>query len=600
MHLSSIGSLIVSALILTACLPGDEIAGFRGDDPYDRPQNLERDDYRKLNDPKTLLPETATGDVQTAAPPIPDVAQILAAPRPPKIGQSKLVSISVTEDVPLRDVLFELSRLADVDVELGNGIEGGINFRAKNKPFNEVVERISSLGGLRYKMTDGVLRIEPDTSYIKNYSIDFLNLVRSSESSVSISTDVLSAGSDSGGDSSGSTGAAATGGGGTGTGGGSSSAISSGTSASINSTAESDLWSSLEASIQEILGSTATNTTSTSSQGSPLVAAATPNAAASGGYVINRQAGIISINGTERQHEVVQRFLSLMERNASAQVLIEAKIVEVTLLDEFRSGINWDSVIGRGRLGLNFQAVGDITDNNVLSFTLDEGTGGGDINDLVRLIQRFGTTRTMSSPRLHAINNQPAVLTVAQNQVFFEVQVTGGSSTSGGGTVTTTQPSFNTTRRSIPIGIIMTILPSVNLKTNEVTLNVRPTLSRVVSTVQDPGTVLAAQLAGATIANDIPIVEVRELDSIMKVKSGGIMVIGGLMEDANTGQQDGVPGVSEIPWIGNAFKSRSETTRKRELIVFIKATILNSTGSHQPADKAIYEKFNTDPRPLKF
>ncbi|MBN8543867.1 MAG: secretin N-terminal domain-containing protein [Alphaproteobacteria bacterium] len=596
MRLSSIGSLIVSALVLTACLPGDEIAGFRGDDPYDRPQNLERDDYRKLNDIGTLLPEGATGDVQTGAPPIPDVAQILAAPRPPKIGQSKLVSISVTEDVPLRDVLFELSRLADVDIEVGNGIEGGINFRAKNKPFNEVVERISSLGGLRYKMTNGVLRIEPDTSYIKNYSVDFLNLVRSSESSVSISTDVLSAGSEEGGESSGGSSSSSS----SSSSSGGSSAISSGTSASINSTAESDLWSSLEASIQEILSSTATNTTRTSTQEASISATtATSGAAEEGGYVINRQAGIISVNGTERQHDAVQRFLTLMERNASAQVLIEAKIVEVTLLDEFRSGINWDSVVGRGRFGLNFQSISDITTNNVMSFTLDEGTGGGDINDLVRLIQRFGTTRTMSSPRLHAINNQPAVLTVAQNRIFFEVQVTGGSSTSGGGTVTTTQPSFNTTRRSIPIGIIMTILPSVNLKTNEVTLNVRPTLSRVVNTVQDPGTVLAAQLAGATISNDIPIVEVRELDSIMKVKSGGVMVIGGLMEDTNTGQQDGVPGASEIPWIGNAFKSRNETTRKRELIVFIKATILNSAGSHQAADKAIYEKFNTDPRPLK-
>lgn len=619
MRLSAIGSLIVAAMVITACLPGDEIAGFRGDDPYDRPQNLETSDYRKLNDPKTLLPEGIDASVKTGIPAIPDVAQILAAPRPPKIGQTKLVSIAVTDDVPLRDVLFELARLADVDIEVGSGLEGGINFRAKNKPFNQVVERISDLAGLRYKMRDGVLRVERDTPYIKNYSVDFLNIVRSSESSVNISTDVLSV--DAGGGGSDSSSSSSSGGG--------SSSISSGTSSTISAAAESDLWSSLEASVQEILANAPTGlsapmaggvsadpnnpgampagaqattgvqipagTTATGATGTG-VAAQTP------GYVINRQAGIISVNATERQHEMMAQFLKLMERNASAQVLIEAKIVEVTLRDEFRTGIDWNAVLGKkgnARFDLNFQPTTDLGTSNLLSFTLEEGASRS-LDDVVNLTQLFGTTRTMSSPRLHAINNQPAVLTFAQNRIFFEVQIEGGSSTSSGDTSIVTSPSFSSTRRSIPIGIILTILPSINLNTNEVTLNVRPTLSRVVSTVEDPGSVLASSIVeGADITNDIPIVEVRELDSIMKVKSGGIMVIGGLMEDGTTNQNNGVPGVSEIPWLGNAFKSRDEVSQKRELIIFIKATILNSEGSHQPADKAIYDKFTTDPRPLK-
>jgi MSHA biogenesis protein MshL len=593
MRLSAIGSLIVAAFVLTACLPGDEVSGFRGDDPYDRPQDLETSDYRHLNDPKALMPEGVKGDVQTGVPAIPDVAQILAAPRPPKIGQSKLVSIAVTDDVPLRDVLFELARLADVDIEVGTGITGGINFRAKNKPFNQVVERISNLAGLRYKMQDGVLRVERDTAYIKNYSIDFLNLVRSSESSVTISTDVLSvdAGGGGGESSGGSSGGSSSGG----SGGSGSSAVSSGTSSSINAAAESDLWSSLEASVQEILSYTPAGM----SEPEGGTAAATTGGD-NAGYVINRQAGIVSVNATQRQHEMMEQFLKLMERNASAQVLIEAKIVEVTLRDEFRTGINWDAVLGRGRMGLNFSPTNAILPSNVVSFSLDEGSAVGNIDELLRLTQQFGTTRTLSSPRLHAINNQPAVLTFAQNRIFFEVQVTGGSSTSGGGgAAIVTDPSFDTTRRSIPIGVILTILPSINLKTNEVTLNVRPTLSRVVSTVEDPGSVLAAQIVGTDINNDIPIVEVRELDSIMKVKSGGVMVIGGLMEDGTTNANNGLPVVSDIPWLGNAFKARDEVSQKRELIIFIKASIVNSSGSHQPADKAIYDKFTTEPRPLK-
>ncbi|MFO0109748.1 MAG: hypothetical protein ACK52W_04340, partial [Alphaproteobacteria bacterium] len=179
MRFSAIGSLLLTALLLTACLPSDEFDGFRLNDPYDRAMNLKRKDYRNLGQ-ESSAENPKDGQVTTGAPPIPGLAEILAAPRPPKIAQSKLVSISVTEDVPLRDVLFELARLANTDIELGNGIEGGINFRATNKPFNEVIERISDLAGLRYSMKGGVLRVERDTPYLKNYSIDFLNVVRSS------------------------------------------------------------------------------------------------------------------------------------------------------------------------------------------------------------------------------------------------------------------------------------------------------------------------------------------------------------------------------------------------------------------------------------
>lgn len=594
MRFSALVCLLVSSLVLTACLPSDEFDGFRLNDPFDRAQNLKREDYRNLAKPD--LTKENPGRLRTGEPPVPDLAQILAAPRPPKINETKLVSIAVTDDVPLRDVLFELSRLANVDIELGSGIEGGINFRASNKPFNEVVERIADLAGLRYSMRNGVLRVKRDTPYIKNYSVDFLNVTRSSESTVNVTTDVLSA----------STGSGSTGGtGGTGGSSGGSGSIKTGTTSSITSSAESDLWASLEASIQEIISHQAPGLSASAPAngaetfgGAPAPSGAAGAAGgATSGYVINRQAGVISLNATSRQHEVMEQFLKAMARNSSAQVLIEAKIVEVTLRDEFKSGVNWNTALDDYQGVFNFQPAGGFTTGTAFSVV---ASGGADpsLDQVVQLTQQFGTTRTLSSPRLHAINNQQAVLTFAQNQIFFEVQVTGGSSTSGGGTNIQTQPSYTTTRSSIPIGIILAILPSINLKTGEVTLNVRPTLSRQVSSVEDPGTAIAAEQAGITIDNQVPIVEVRELDSIMKIKSGGVMIIGGLMEQGATLSNNGVPLASDIPWIGNAFKSREEEIGNRELIIFIKATIVNPGGSYQPADKSIYEKFTTDPRPL--
>jgi MSHA biogenesis protein MshL len=609
MQLKPILYVCALSVLLTGCARSDNfLAGFRENDAHDRYQNLTREDFRNLNRPEKVNPKTLpVVELDRGAPPVPDVAQILAAPRPPKIQNGKLVSIAVTDDVPLRDVLFELARLADVDLELGNGIEGGVNFRATNKPFNEVIERVSDLGGLRYTMQGGILRVERDTPYIKNYTIDFLNIVRSSTSSVSLSTNVLSSGtggSSSGGSSSGGSTGGSSGGSSSGSG------LTSGTAASISATSDSDLWSALDASIAEILSyrpnfdpNTDVAAAGGAAGGAALGAGATGAAGAAGaGYVINRQAGIISVNGTQRQQEMVSRFLDLMKRNASGQVLIEAKIVEVTLNDQFRTGINWDSVLDRFRTNLNFQPQTAISPTGSFAFGLT-GDNSASLEDVVSLVQDFGTTRTLSSPRLHAINNQQSVLTFAQNRIFFRCnQDTGSSTTSGGGSTTTTGAAFSCEDSSVPIGIILTMLPSINLDTQEVTLNVRPTLSRQVSTVSDPGTALiAASIGGAAAANiqnAIPIIEVRELDSVMKLKTGGVMVIGGLLEEATADRDLGVPGVSEIPWLGNAFKSREDSTIKRELIIFIKATIVNSDGYHQPADKQIYEKFTTDPRPL--
>lgn len=598
-------ALVFLVGVLTACDASRGTDGFHASDKHDRYQDLNREDYRNMdgdkgkpydpaNRPQHDADNFANPVEANGAPPIPDVADILAAPRPPKINHSKRVSIAVTDDVSIRDVLFELARLAEVDIEIGNGIEGGINFRATNKPFNEVVERIASLAGLRYSMKGGVLRVERDTPYIKNYSLDFLNIVRSSESTVTLNTDVLSS---SGGGNSGGGNSGGGGSGGGGSGGSDSSGLKSGTSSSIKATAESDLWTALDASIGEILNyNPSINLPAAGADGA---AAAAPTGAA--GYVISRQAGVLSANATERQHDMIERFLTTMKRNVSAQVIIEAKIVEVTLNDQFRTGVNWDGVLERANLRVNFQPTAPISSTRGFTFGLAGGTSGNksSLEDIVNITQEFGTTRTLSSPRLHAINNQSSVLTFAENRVFFTCNQTGANSaTTGTGSTTTTGAAFECERGVIPIGIILSILPSVNLDSQEITLNVRPSLSRQIDVVQDPGTAIAAAANGIPLTGDIPVVEVRELDSVMKIKNGGVMVIGGLLEDVSTNTSAGIPGLSDVPWIGNAFKSREEQTRKRELIIFIKASIINSDGNYAPADKRVYDKFSKDPRPL--
>jgi general secretion pathway protein D len=381
-------------------------------DAIDPAMGANRSDYKAMGHSKSdgsTPPEPLQVTIEKAVPPIPPIAEILAAPRPPKIGETQLVSIAVTDDVPLKDVLLELAKLADVDIELDAGITGGVSFIAKDKPFNEVIDRIANLAGLRYTMKEGVLRVERDTPFIKSYAVDFLNLDRDSESTVSLSTNVLSSGS----------------GGSSGGGGG----VSTGSVSSVKSKTTGDFWKSLESGLTQIVAFAPAKHVSastlqadanllTAATGSPpaapadaaatnasAAAAAAAPAAASGGaagsskdYTINRQAGILTLNGTSKQHELVQTLLDKLKANSSAQVLIEAKIIEVDLTQEYRTGINWSAVGENIGGGVSFNALGNVltSGTDVASISVAKG----DLSALISAVEKFGTTRTLSSPRL--------------------------------------------------------------------------------------------------------------------------------------------------------------------------------------------------------
>jgi len=637
-------------------------------DPLDPNMNLSRDDYRHLAAPKSG--EAPVLKIQKDVPPIPKLADILAAPRPPKIGETQLVSIAVTDDVPLKDVLLELAKLADIDIELDAGITGGVEFIAKDKPFNEVIDRIADLAGLRYTMKNNVLRVERDTPYIKSYSIDFLNMDRDSDSTVNLSTNVLST---------------AVGG----SGGGSSSALNTGSTSSVKSKTSGDFWKSLETGVQQILAfqapdhASATtlqaetdNNALTAMTGMPqgsgaggaagaagsavgganaasgvagggVAKGAAPVGAGAGGgaggaavggaaqannsgksnYTINRQAGVLTLNGSSRQHELMERFLDALKRSASSQVLIEAKIIEVDLQDQYASGIDWQVLgtklgqeIGIGAISTSFP-LGTPANSIIGSSSFATFTSSSNTNNILKLIEGFGTTRTLSSPRLHAINNQQSTLTFAENHVYFTLAITAPTTTTTGTVTTTpTAPTITSTIQTVPIGVMMTIMPSIDLKNNQVTLAVRPTLSTIIDTVNDPAfdltvanvvasissasasssaaTALITQLAATH--NQIPEVQVRELDSTLKLKSGDTMVIGGLMQQEATNNDQGVPFVNSLPVVGNLFKSVTKSSHNKELVLLIKASIVDSGGSLNPTDKNIFHKFSDDPRPVSF
>lgn len=613
---------VLSCIALVASCDPLKPGGLLGPNPdmIDPSMKLDRDDYRNLTDIKA---KTATAPESSVEPPIPDLAEILAAPKPPKLGETKLVSIAVTDDVPLKDVLIELARLADVDIEVDASITGGISFRAKDRPFNEVIERVCDLAALRYTMKNNVLRVERDTPYVQIYSLDFLNMERTSNGSVTISTNVLASSGGSGGGG-----------------------LNTGSSSSISTKTDPDFWKQFEAGIQRILSYTeskrissvdiaappvqpvAVNAAGAAAGGAPGVGGAAAPAAAAPApapvtpragddtkptegafYIMNRQASTLTVSATDKQHALIKEFLKKIQSNASSQVLIEAKIVEVTLKDQYQSGINWtqlgsDKISFSGNLSPPATSLSNPGTIKIGSPTQLAFTNKIDLSAAVTLVENFGTTRTLSSPRLHAINNQESVLTFAENQVYFEIQVQQNQNSTTTGNVSTL--TVNSTLHTVPIGIILTLQPSINLDTSEVTLKVRPTLSRITGSVTDPAVAfLIAQAAAqglgtVNVTNAVPIIEVRELDSILKLKSGQVMVIGGLMQDLSNNTESGVPGASSLPYLGNLFKGVDKQNKLQELVIFIRATIVDSNGDPTKADKALYDKFIKDPRPINF
>ncbi len=491
-------------------------------DPFDTQNKLDRSDLKDamMKDPKKISKNKKADTLKIEAP-IPKISRLIMAPPPPVIGGTKTISFSVTEQVPLKDVLIELGRAAQIDIDLDPGISGGIILNAKNRPFKEVIDRIATLGDLRYSYENGVLHFERDTPYMKNYFVDYL--------------------------------------------------------------VGSQLWTDVEANIASLLSTSAPIAAASfaASEGSTRTTASSLSP--------NRAAGIISIFATAKEHSLVTKYLADVEKSASMQVLIEAKVVEVSLTETYKTGISWTVFGSRNNTtASNSNAVTDSSGAIQGISYIGESLLGVDLNASVTALETFGTTRTISSPRLHAINNQKASLNFGDKLVYFKIDANQNVTTTSGSTPVTTS-SVTSTKMEENVGVQLEIVPSINTKTNEILMSIKPTLSIKSGEVEDP-----ASPEGFT--NLVPVIQTRTIDTIAKVKSGNILVIGGLMKDTTINDDSGVPFLSRIPILGYLFKANSKDTAIVETVIFIKATIVKSTSSVGKVDRAFQEKFDTNKR----
>lgn len=523
---------------------------------------------------------------------IPQPVQTIASlPRPKTAARTETYSV-VVNNVKVQDLLFALARDARINVDIHSGIAGTVTLNAIDQTLPQLLSRISKQVDMRFELDGPNLAVMPDSPYLKSYQVDYINISRDVTGTVSTNTQI-------------STSALAGTAGGAGAAGGNTSRIQ------IENKSKNHFWESLEKNIKDLLhetdkifpeGSTETVTEQNASQtttgtgaqaatgvtgrANPLAPtlANSPNPATllnSGATTIRRmtfreaasviaspESGVITVRATSRQHEKVQEFVDRVMRSAKRQVLIEATIIEVNLSDAYQQGIDWTKAATQTGFSLtratNTQAVGATVD----PFGLVYRNVSSGLTVLVDMLKGFGTTKVLSSPKLTVLNNQTATLKVSEDFVYFNVKQEVGATLAGGGQA---PKATTTTPQSVSIGFFMSLTAQIS-DDGMVTLNVRPSISSISDLKQDPN----PDLAG--IKNEVPQIRTREIESMLRIQSGDIAVLGGLMEDRMDNKSGRFPVIGDIPLFGEIFTTRNNASTKTELVVILRPTIIKDAS----------------------
>jgi general secretion pathway protein D len=527
------------------------------------------------------------------------VQQTLAVPKPRSTPKTETYSV-VVNNVQVKDLLFALARDAKVNVDIHPGITGVVSLNAINQTLPQLLTRISKQVDMRFELDGPNLSVMPDSPFLKHYKVDYVNMARNVTGTVSINTQIATS---------------VPGAGGTGGGGGTPVAAGGNTSKTeITNTSKNLFWEQLGKNIKDILhetdkvfpeGSSETFIEQANSQtltgaaalpqgggqraaqsiasalqtnpvpgsssqatGNSLVRRSTFREAAS--VIMNPESGVVTVRATSRQHEKIQEFIDRVIVSSRRQVLIEATIIEVQLGEGYQQGIQWERLRkdGSTKFSITPATVNSNVGTAVSPFTISFSQLGGafDIAGMVDLLQSYGTAKVLSSPRLSVLNNQTALLKVVENYTYFFVKSDIVPATVVGAQPTT---ATTTTPQTVSVGLVMTVTPQVS-DTGTVILNVRPSISSITELKADPN----PELAKAGVSNLVPQISTREIESVMRVNSGEIAVLGGLMKDGVDWKTGRIPLAGQIPLIGELFNTRNNSATKSELVIFLRPVII--------------------------
>lgn len=539
----SISTAIALALLTASCATGT----LRG-------EQTERSIAGVLEEVKAPAPVTP------AAKPDPNAT---ATPRLPQFDDERFDVNS--SNTPAGEFFMALVDGTRHNIVVHPDVTGSISLTLKNVNVNEVLEVVSDVYGYAYRQTGAGFIVLPASVQSRIFQIDYLNLKRSGTSRTRVSSGQVTESSRSNRGSRGGMGGlqGSLGGGGYPGGENQQQQVSG---SRIETNYEADFWAELKETVESIVGQDNGNR-----------------------VVVNAQAGVVVVSAMPDRLRDVESYLHTIQTIAQRQVILEAKIVEVQLNDGYQAGINWVAVAENsggdtftgGQLAppsnfpSNFDDLGGapvtVGPGSTIGGFVKETMGGaftlafdvGDFNAFIELLESQGDTRVLSSPRVSTLNNQKAVIKAGSDEFF----VTNVSSNTVTGTSSTT--SRNVELTPFFSGIALDVTPQISAD-GEVILHIHPTVSEVTDQQK------ALTVSGETDTLPLAFSEIRESDSIVRARSGQIIVIGGLMRNSSRKQSFSTPILGRIPGVGGLFRSQRDVESKTELVILLKPIVVDN------------------------
>ncbi len=286
--------------------------------------------------------------------------------------------------------------------------------------------------------------------------------------------------------------------------------------------------------------------------------------------IVNRQTGVVVVRAKPMQLHEVDKFLAATENQISRQVILEAKIMEVILDDSHQDGVNWKILAKKGLDAIELTTGFGVANPAKFASVFTLGSNAGDFSAMVEFLATQGKTNVLSSPRISTLNNQKAIIKIGSDEYF----ATGFSAIGISNGLTASTSSVFPTLASFFSGIVLDVIPQIDDQQN-ITLHIHPSITKVDTLLKD------FTIDQSSSPWPTPLSTVRESDSIVKTQNGQVVVLGGLMQERAVENKEGLTGLASIPWLGHLFRVDKGSTQKSELIILLRASIINSNSDWQ-------------------
>jgi len=447
----------------------------------------------------------------------------------------------------------------------------------KNLTIDEVFDILLTENNLNFTIENDILRI----SYLKTitYNIDYILSSRKSEGSTDVmlssTSSQIGQGSQGGGLMGGASGGASDGGAGQDGGSGSNKS-----GISITSTDEVKFWDELDLELQRVLN-----------RPEDAYQAEAP--------IINKNAGLVTISATGRQQARIDAYLKLLQKKVKRQVLIDVHMMAVLFDDKSSTGVDWSQLyalqnfnvaIDTVNVGGGFQkgkTSGAIETFSGNGASMVQITGGGSIKEVIKFLKEQGEVRALSNPKILTLNNQPALITVG-TEYFYKIQQSQNQQGAGGGVVATTQ---NDVVNSVFAGVLLDITPEIS-DDDTITIKVNPSLSQTRVQIQSD----TNSQENRTMPPDL---DRRQLSSVVTVKDGNRIILGGLIGSRDNFKTNKVPLLGDIPGLGYFFKYEEKIRQVEEIIIVIEPHIIKASGNTMVIEDLGYTSITKEEAALK-